>query len=166
MEAVMAEKHKILVAYYSLDGNSKFVAEEFAKRTGADIERIRAGKQPPKKGFGKYYFGALDALLHADPHLAETQKDPADYDTLILVGPVWAGTYAPALGAFIDENIIVGKEIYLVACSESGKGDGALKGLTEKLEGNRIISTLNLKSPLKNYEETQHEIEEFTIMIG
>lgn len=50
---------------------------------------------------------------------------------------------------------------YLVSCSASGDGKGACDKLTERLKGNIVLGTINLKSPLKNKRETDAAIAEF-----
>ena len=148
-----------LVIYYSLEGNSAFVAEEISERTGAVIEQLVVDKEPPKKGFGKILVGGRSAIFKEDPGLHLVKENVDDYYRIILVFPVWAGTFPPAIGAFLDTNQIRGKDVYIIACSGSGDGDKAIRNAIKKLPGNRILGTLNLQSPLDHQEDAKEKIK-------
>lgn len=162
----MGDKRKILIVYYTFDGNTGYAARILQKYVGGDLLRLRVGKKPPKKGPGKYLFGGLDAAFHMDPHLAAIDVDPQDYEIVILAGPVWAGTYCPAIGRFIEENPFTDKEVFLVGTSKSGNAEGMFDRIKKILPDNHVVSSLSLKEPLKNPEEAEREIETFCIMIG
>lgn len=162
----MEDERKILTVYYTFEGNTGYAAKLLQKHVGGDLLRLRVGKKPPKKGPGKYLFGGLDAALHMDPHLAAVDVDPQDYDIIILAGPVWAGTYSPAIGQFIRENPFTDKEVFLVGTSRSGNAEGMFENLKKILPDNHVVSSLSLRSPLENPEEAESEIETFCIMIG
>lgn len=100
---------KILVVYYSLEGNTEFVAKEIGRCTGADLLRLVPEKEIPVSGFGKYFFGGKAALTHSLTHLNPFDEKPEEYGTIVLAGPVWAGTYPPAIGTFLDEHRFSGK---------------------------------------------------------
>ncbi len=93
---------KVLVLYYSQTGATAQVAEEIAKQTGADIERIDVVE---------VYNGDFDATIQRclgeresgfTPTLVPIKSDLAEYDTIFLGYPVWFGTYAPPVKALID----------------------------------------------------------------
>ncbi len=100
---------KILVVYYSLEGNTEFVAKEIGRCTGADLLRLVPEKEIPVSGFGKYFFGGKAALTHSLTHLNPFDEKPEEYGTIVLAGPVWAGTYPPAIVTFLDEHRFSGK---------------------------------------------------------
>ena len=45
-----------IVIYYSMLGNTDYVAERIRKETGADLLRISPEKAYPDKGFRKFYW--------------------------------------------------------------------------------------------------------------
>ena len=48
---------KNLVIYYSLEGNTKLIAENIAKKIDADILELKTKKEYHKTGFKKYFWG-------------------------------------------------------------------------------------------------------------
>lgn len=46
---------KNLVVFYSLEGNTKFIASQIAKKVNADILELKTKKEYPNKGFKKYF---------------------------------------------------------------------------------------------------------------
>jgi len=93
---------KILVAYYSLSGNTARVARDIAARTGADIESIH------DDGHGVGIFGflkdSLDAMRGIPAKIRPPAKDPADYALVIVGTPVWAGKMTPAIRAYLQQT--------------------------------------------------------------
>jgi len=152
---------KILVVYYSLEGNTEFVAKEIGRCTGADLLRLVPEKEIPVSGFGKYFFGGKAALTHSLTHLNPFDEKPEEYGTIVLAGPVWAGTYPPAIGTFLDEHRFSGKNIYLVATSKSGNAGKFFRELEAILAGNQIRSVLSVANPLKNQEQAREETRAF-----
>jgi Multimeric flavodoxin WrbA len=46
------------------------------------------------------------------PAVKPIDKNPADYDTVILGTPVWWYTFAPAVKTFLSEQDLSGKKVY------------------------------------------------------
>jgi flavodoxin len=151
----------ILVVYYSLEGNTEFVAKELAAQTDAELIRLEPVKEIPKTGFGKYFFGGKAALTHAFTHLKPIEAQVDAYEAIVLAGPVWAATYPPAIGTFLDEHRFSGKDVYLVATSKSGNAGKFFRNLESRLSGNRIRSVLSVTNPLKNQERAKSETKQF-----
>lgn len=142
---------KILLVYYSLDGNTDFVAQAIAKETGADLVRLHQVKEPPE-GLGKYLTGGREALSKRDVEIYSYRDfNPEDYDTIILGTPVWAGTYAPALRTYLNQHPFENKGVYLFASSMSGKAGGALGKLTRRLRAghNDVLGMISFRNPLE-----------------
>ena len=150
-----------LMVYYSLNGNTAFAAEELEKHIDMDVERLRVKEEPKATGFGRFLKGGAAALRGTDPGLYPVSVNVRDYYDIILAFPVWAGTYPPAIGAFIRQNPFRGKNIYLIGCSSSGNAQGAFDKLEERLGGNTVIGTLSLKDPAKHKEDSAAQIAEF-----
>ena len=54
---------KILVVYYSLDGNTELAANQIKDITGADLEQLIPEHEPVRKGFRKLAAGGFQALI-------------------------------------------------------------------------------------------------------
>ncbi len=157
---------KTLIVYYSFEGNTKFAAEELEILTGADVERIEVENEPPKSGLMKFLKGGKSALSHELPEIKPLTKDPSDYEKLILMFPIWAGTYAPAIGSFIDRYHPSWRELYLVACSKGGSPQKAFDEIAAKLPECSLKNTLHLVEPGKNQKEASAKLKFFSEAIN
>ena len=150
---------KTAVVYYTFDCNSEAAATWLAQLLSADLYRIHAEKEPPHSGPGKYLLGGKMALSHETPVITMPEIHFRDYGRIVIIGPVWAGTYSPAIGSFLRNFPFTGKNVYLIGCSASGHGDAMFEEMKEKLKGNQVLGTLNLKNPGKNKAEMQKVVE-------
>lgn len=102
---------KMLVAYYSYSGNTRAVAENIARQTGADLFEIVPAEAYPtdydavvaqaRREIGAGY---RPALKHAAPDLAQ-------YDVVFVGSPCWWATVAPPVATFLASNDFTGKTI-------------------------------------------------------
>lgn len=152
---------KILMVYYSFEGNIEYVSRIVQEELGADLLRLEPDMEPPRKGLGKFLTGGRDALMKRYPKLTESKYNLSDYDQMILASPVWAGTYTPAIGAFLRDNKFQGKRIYLIASSSGGNAEKMLLRLEDDLKGNNVVETLSLKDPLHNESIELPKIQNF-----
>jgi len=149
---------KSLLIYYTLEGNTGFVADILNQYDEIDVEQLKPQKEPPKDGFGKFLIGGKSALFQSDPKLLPVKAEVDEYENIILAFPVWAGTFPPAIGAFLKQYQLTGKNISIIACSASGNADKAFTKLKERLNGNTIVNTISLINPLTHQEEARKEI--------
>lgn len=136
---------KTLVVYYSLTGNTKFIAEQIAKKIKADVLELKADRGTGHKSQSKL--------------LAPT-KDLIDYDLIILGSPVWGYSYAPAIKSFLNQAKLKNKKIALFVCHEDLPAK-TLAGLKNALAGNKIIGETLFSEPLKNPAKSQDIAEEW-----
>lgn len=137
---------KTLVLYYSLDGNTRFIAEQIAQAIGADLEELKTAKALPKSGL-KYFVGGMQAVLGLKPALQPLDKDPRNYDLLFCGTPTWAGRYASAWHSFLAHSNLQGKKIALFCCHAS-PGSSALAAMKRRLAGNEIVGEIQFQEPL------------------
>lgn len=152
---------KSLIVYYSFEGNTEFAARTLAKHIGAYVERIIPLKQPPKKGFGKFFWGGKSVVMKERPVLEPLQREITEFDNIIIGFPIWAGSYPPAIYSFTKDYPFSGKNCYIIACSASGNAQKAIAKLTERLPGNNIVDTLSLTDPAKDKEKNEKLIAAF-----
>ena len=155
----------ILIIYYSLEGNTKFAAEELEILAAADTERLQVAKEPPKSGLLKFIKGGKSALKKELPQLADLEHKLDDYEKLVLMFPIWAGTYPPAIGSFIDRYHPGWKELYLVACSKGSSPQKAFDEVAAALPECRLMGTLHLIQPSENQKEASAKLKEFSVKI-
>lgn len=114
---------KSAVVFYTWGGQAKTMAEEIAKLTGADIIEVK-----PKTPYSDNYSTCVkDAEKEMDegklPELTETDFDMSAYDTVYLGSPIWFGTIAAPIAAFLTEVDLTGKIVKpFVTHGGGGKG--------------------------------------------
>lgn len=149
---------KTIIVFYSLEGNTKYVAETIAARIGADILELKTQKEKSGGTFSTYFWGGKSAIMGEKPKLQPYQFNASSYDMIILGTPIWAGRNTPPLNTFLSVNDLSGKSIAVFTCSAGGEADKCYSRLRKNLN---IVATLSLKDPLKNTEEAEKKIEEF-----
>lgn len=138
---------KTLIVYYSLEGNTKWAAEQLAARLGADTLRLVPRAAYPDKGFKKFLFGGKSALMKESPELELYKVDITRYERLVLATPVWAGTLAPPLRTFLQREDLSGKRFALVASSMGGSPGKTFEHLKALLGVTGDVPVLSLKDP-------------------
>ena len=124
---------KDLVVFYSLEGNTEYVAEKIREKTGADILKLIPKKKYRDKGFSKFVWGGFSTIMAEKPELNEISTDLSQYERIIIGFPVWASSFAPPIRTFAEDNkdLLKEKRLVVYACQA---GNGAIKAF-EKLKG-------------------------------
>lgn len=136
VQAPQPEKKKILMVYYSRTGNTKRVAEDFASRTGADIEALTDLKN--RAGLWQWFVAGKDAFRKHTTALGPTKYAPAAYDLVVVATPVWAGDMTPAVRTYLMAHKNAIKNVAFFVTAGSAK--------QEKIPGS--LETLAGKKPL------------------
>lgn len=147
---------KKLIVFYSLEGNTRFVAQKMGEAISADLLEVKPQKDISAKGFMRYVWGGKAAMKKETPELLPLTKNIEDYDVLLIGTPVWAGTYAPALNTLFHNHSVHGKKIALFCCHAGGKGK-VFQKMQDALPGNEFIGQIDFKDPLKGREEQSAE---------
>jgi flavodoxin len=105
---------KTLVAYYSHSGNNRFIAEKLAKDLGGDLAELR----PRVKAFGFVLIASLTRLSFGN---RKPRLSVADYDTVILCGPIYMGQLIAPLRDFMTANRKKLKCFYFATCCGGGE---------------------------------------------
>ena len=127
-----------LIVYYSLEGNTKYAAEQAAALLHADLLELQPVKAYPSGKVSKFFWGGKSAVMAEKPDLQPYSFDPSAYDRIIFASPVWASNFAPPLRTFIRDNDLSGKRIAAIACQG---GNGAEKAFA-KMKDALGIATL------------------------
>jgi flavodoxin len=145
----LAEKETImnirkLIIYYSMDGNTRQVAEKIQKATGADIveidtlipytgtdeEIVKQGEDEVKRGYM--------------PQIKPFQVNIEDYDTIMIGTPTWWYTMAPAILSFIAANDFTGKTVIPFQTHAGWPGHG-INDIKNACEGAIIMNEKTIK---------------------
>lgn len=102
---------KILVAYFSHSGNTRFLAGQIRNATDADMFEIQ-----PVKAYPQEYQAVVDqARKEIDanfrPALKTRVKNIESYDVIFIGSPNWWGTIAPPVATFLSSYNLQGKTI-------------------------------------------------------
>lgn len=150
---------KKLVVYYSLDGNTRFAAQTLSEATGADLLELVPVKKMTRGGL-KFLWGGKQVIMKEKPKLLPLEKNPEDYDVIILGTPVWAGSYAPAIRTFLAENEIKNKKVALYACY-GGSAGKSLEKLRKEIPENEFLPEGGFAEPLKNADKGAEQVKEW-----
>lgn len=147
---------KILVVYYSFEGNTQLIGNTIASTVGADTLVLRPANEIKTKGFMKYVWGGTQVVMGKSPKLEPYKVNPQDYDVIFIGTPVWAWTYAPPLNTFLKESCILRKKIALFSC-HGGQNGKTFEKMKEALARNEFIGQHDFFEPL--LKDTDKNIE-------
>ena len=133
------EQPKVLVLYYSQTSNTKVVAEEIASKLGADIEEI-----VPTEPYDGDFQATIERCMKERnegfiPEIQPIQADLSAYDIIFLGYPIWFGTYAPPVNAFLNQADLSGKKVVPFCTFGSGGLESSVKDLAEKQPNAEIL---------------------------
>lgn len=122
---------KTLIAYFSRTGITKKLAEDTAKKTAADLFAI----EPVKKYSGSYLLcvaeSKMENLKNARPAIVSKPQNLSEYDTVVVMFPIWWFTCPNIMLTFLEENDLAGKRIIPV-CTYGSSGKGSSEAAMQK----------------------------------
>lgn len=146
---------KKLVIYYSLEGNTHFLAESIADCINADILRLKP-KKDIKNNKLKYLIGGKQASTKKKPELHSYDINPTEYELIIIGTPVWAFNMTPAVRSFLHKEHFKNKKIGLFITNRGGSGK-TVEHIKKLLLDNDILGTMDMKEPIKG-QDTQRQV--------
>lgn len=135
---------KSVIIYYSHTNNTKRIAEQIQKATGADIAEIKTVEE---------YTGTYDEILEQGKTQVESGYCPAiypldidmkNYDRVILGTPVWWYTHAPAIGTFLKEYDLTGKRLLIFATNGGWLGH-TVEDIEKAAPGAEVENYINIQ---------------------
>jgi len=151
---------KTLIVYYSRTGNIRTVTQKTASITKADIEEIVDKKK--RTGLIGYLRSGFDAYRQKETKIAETTKNPQDYDLIIIGTSVWAGRITPATRTHIQKSNLSGKKVAFCLTMGGDKPEGPIAAMKALTPNSTHISELALNAKtLEDNEETEKRITEW-----
>lgn len=158
------KEQKTLVIYYSLTGNTKMVAEEFANRLGADIEEIVC-TDPYDTNF-------IACILRCKKEredgtvteIVPVKTDLSQYDVIFIGYPVWFGTYAPPVATFLANNDLSGKTLVPFCTFSSGGLESSVKDMSAAQPNAKVLEGYGVRAA--RLEAMPKEVEQYLIANG
>lgn len=132
---------KVLIAYYSLTKVTEGLVENVSEKIECDVEEIKDKQN--RAGRIKYLTSIIDALRGKKADIKSPEKNPEDYDLVIVGTPVWARTMATPVLSYLDLNKDKIKSVgAIVTCG----GNGIEKTIAdiESILGKKIVSALTM----------------------
>lgn len=113
---------KMLIVYYSLSGNTKYIAEKVREKTGGDVFEIETVKTYPSE-YSVITEEAKRELQEGDlPPLKKGPPDMSSYDLILVGGPVWWYTVPTPVMSFLKQADFKGKRVSAFCTHEGGIG--------------------------------------------
>lgn len=114
---------RILIAYFSLSGNTRLIAHDIQKVVGGDLFEIKAVRQ-----YGPDFDAAVEQAreelgTNARPALTASVANMQDYDVVFVGFPNWVGTMPMAVFSFLEQHDFTGKTI-VPFCTHGTSGEG------------------------------------------
>ena len=144
--------NKILIVYYSLTGNTKFIAETIQEILNAEIQEIKPKKDVKPKGAMRYFWGGYKATMKKKPSLEPIEKNPNNYDVIIIGTPVWAWTIAPPIRSFLTQYDLSNKKVGFWCC-HAGSPGGTLRIMEKCAPDSEVLDKIKFIDPLKKDTE-------------
>lgn len=119
-----------LVAYYSMSGNTRKLANEIRNAMDGELEEISEPR--PRHGFGGVMRAMFDAVARRTPPILAASHNPAEYDLLVIGGPVWAGRMAAPVRTYAQRYGARARHVAFF-CTEGGRGAESAFADLEKL---------------------------------
>jgi menaquinone-dependent protoporphyrinogen IX oxidase len=133
---------RCLVAYYSLAGTTRKLAERVSQELGADLAEVRSPRYRP--GLLVYLLGSSDSWRGRLPRIEVSGAPPESYDFVLVMAPVWAGHASTPIRAYLAENRDKFKRAGFVLTCANWCSPGAFEEMTE-LSGVKPEIALSLR---------------------
>ncbi|MBE7056203.1 MAG: flavodoxin family protein [Ruminococcaceae bacterium] len=147
---------KVLVLYYSLDGNTEAVANAISERIGADSAKlVRVDRVRPYTPFRRFK-ARMEVLRKKKPGLFPFKWDPRDYDLIFIGTPVWFDSYNPVFNTLFSVIKIYDRKIALFSCGET-ESTKALNKFSDLLQESVIMDKKHLVEPIWWDDDAQCE---------
>ncbi len=157
-----------IIVYFSLEGNTEYIADEMANELSSDKLRLVPKKAYKTSGFSKFFWGGKSAVMAEKPELEPYDVDLSAYDEIIFGFPVWASTFTQPLRTFILENKegLKGKTIAAFACQSGAGAEKAFSKLKDCIGIDDFATTAIFIDPKdKPSEENVYKLNEFCKML-
>lgn len=155
--AMKSGSMKVLVVYYSRTGNTGLVAEAIAESLNSNVEEIKDKRD--RTGAIGYLRSGYEALFKKLTEIQPINKNPEEYDLVIIGSPVWAGRLSSPVRTYMTEQSRkIKNTAFFATCGiNSGKIFSQMEELSKP-----PIATLEIKEKEVKSDEYLKKVHEFT----
>ena len=150
-------KSKTLVAYYSRTGSTKRIAHEISSALGCKAEPIR--EKNIRKGWWGFLMSGMESSRGILPEI-EKFPDVSAYDLVVIGTPVWAGTVASPVRAFLVSHVAQLSKVAFFS-TKGGSGGCAAFEKMEKDCKHAPLATLGVRASEIGSGEYTKKLKEF-----
>lgn len=148
---------KILVVSYSRTGTTAKLGEKIAQKLAAKVDVVM--DKTDRNGIKGWLGGGKDAFFKK-PTEVKFEKNPKEYDLIIIGTPVWVGTMTPAIRKYILENEFAKVAFFATFAGNISKTFREMEKLCKK-----PIAVLGVKDKELESELVFEQIEDFCVTI-
>ncbi|WP_018885753.1 flavodoxin [Paenibacillus massiliensis] len=155
---------KILIAYFSISGNTETIANQIQETVGGDIFKIETVVPYPADYDALTDQAQQEQNDNYRPELANQVDNLESYDVIFLGYPNWWGTIPMALFTFLEENDLSGKTI-VPFTTHDGSGFGRSIADIEKLSPqSTIVDGFSVRG--RSADSAQEDVAEWLADLG
>ncbi|MCK9151188.1 flavodoxin family protein [Methanobacterium alcaliphilum] len=133
---------KALVVYYSRTGNTRDIAQTIAREMPCDIEEIYDTQK--RSGIIGWLKSGYQANRGKLTILKPIEKDPSDYDLVIIGTPIWAGLPSVPIRTYLVENKDKFQKVAFFATYGSSGFSKTIEAMSE-ICGMDAVQTMGIK---------------------
>ena len=135
--------NKILVSYFSASGVTKGVAEKVATAINGDLFEIEPVEKYTLEDLdwtNKQSRSSIEMNENIKPEILTKVPNLEEYDTICIAFPIWWYKEPTIIDRFLEENDMLGKNIYVFATSGSSSIDSTYKSLKNNFQNLNFVS--------------------------
>ena len=146
----------VLVAYFSVSGTTKRIAEKLADAAGADVFEIKPKKMYTSADVDYNNPKSRSSLEMADincrPEILFKNSNIASYDVIFVGFPIWWYREPSIIDTFIEQYDLTGKTIVPFATSGGSDVDKASDNIQKIAQGADVKSGRRFSSSVETSE--------------
>ena len=145
-------EQNILIAYYSLSGNTKAAAEEIQKQAGGDLVEITRTEAYPEDF---YDLAENEIINHEQPAITLSIDNIDDYDVIFVGYPIWWQEAPAMINTFVHQFDFTDKTVIPFCTSGGSDIDESLSGIEAAVSGATLLEglTANDSSDVQSWLE-------------
>lgn len=136
---------KVLVSYFSASGTTKMVAEKINTAINGDLFEIEPVDKYTSADLDWTNKQSRSSVEMNDksfrPPVLNRVQNIDDYDTVVIGFPVWWYTAPTIINTFIEENNLVGKNVYVFVTSGGSSSDKSFNDLKNSYGDINFVSS-------------------------
>lgn len=132
---------KILTTFYSRGGTTKKIGEQIASMVNSDLEEF--SDMVKRSGFIGWMRCGYQAMKKKVTELKTIEKNPNDYDLVIIGTPIWGGNVSVPTRTYVTENTGKFKSVAFFCTAGGDDGTKAFADM-ESICNKKPVATLGL----------------------